>query len=86
MLGTIVNVIFIIAGTFIGLIINDKFSEKLQNITTQALGLATIFVGLTSALTRFINEPCNSILFVISLVIGGIIGTLLDIEGKMKKV
>lgn len=31
-------------------------------------------------------EPCNSVLFVISLVIGGIVGTILDIEGKMKRI
>ena len=30
-------------------------------------------------------EPCNSVLFVVSLVVGGIIGTLIGVESKMKK-
>ena len=33
-----------------------------------------------------LNEPCNSVLFVISLVIGGLVGTLINIEGKMKSI
>lgn len=86
MTGTIVNVIAIIAGTILGLVIKGRFDEKLQEITTQATGLAVIFVGLSGALQRMLNEPCNSVLFVISLVIGGLVGTLINIEGKMKSI
>ncbi len=84
MTGTIVNVIAIIVGTIVGLIIKGRFSEKLQEITTQATGLAVIFVGASGVFQRMLNEPCNSVLFVVSLVIGGLVGTLINIEGKMK--
>ncbi len=84
MLGTIVNVMAIIICAFTGLIIKGRFSKKLQEITTQATGLAVLFVGASSAFSRLLFEPCNSVLFVISLVIGGIAGTIIDIEGKMK--
>lgn len=86
MLGTIVNVIAIICGTMLGLVIKGRFNKKLQEITTQATGLAVIFVGASSAFERMLKEPCNSVLFVISLVIGGIIGTVINVEGKMKNV
>ena len=86
MLGTRVNVAAIIAGALLGLVIKDHFNEKLQEITTQATGLAVLFVGISSALAKMMLEPCNSVLFVISLVIGGIVGTILDIEGKMKRI
>lgn len=86
MLGTIVNVIAIIAGALLGLVIKERFNVKLQEITTQATGLAVLFVGISGAIAKMILEPCNSVLFVISLVIGGIVGTILDIEGKMKKI
>lgn len=86
MLGTIVNVAAIIAGALLGIIIKGHFNEKLQEITTQATGLAVLFVGISSTLAKMMLEPCNSVLFVISLVIGGIVGTILDIEGKMKRI
>lgn len=84
MLGTIVNVIAILAGTLAGLIVKGRFNKRLQEIATQATGLAVLFVGASSAFTRMLTEPCNSVLFVISLVIGGLAGTIADIEGKMK--
>lgn len=86
MLGTIVNVIAIVAGTILGLIIKGRFNKRLQEITTQATGLAVLFVGASGVFARMLNEPCNSVLFVISLVIGGLIGTVIDIEGKMKSI
>lgn len=85
MLGTIVNVLAIIICALIGLVIKGRFNKRLQEITTQATGLAVLFVGASSAFSRLLFEPCNSVLFVISLVIGGIIGTALDIEDKMKR-
>lgn len=86
MLGTIVNVAAIIAGALLGLIIKGHFNEKFQEITNQATGLAVLFVGISGALSKMILEPCNSVLFVISLVVGGIVGTFFNIEGKMKSI
>lgn len=84
MLGTIVNVIAIVVCAFLGLAIKGRFNKRLQEITTQATGLAVLFVGISGALSRLILEPCNPVLFVVSLVIGGLIGTAIDIEGKIK--
>ncbi len=84
MLGTVVNVIAIVVCALIGLVIKGRFNERMQEITTQATGLAVLFVGASGAFSRMINEPCDPVLFVISLVIGGLIGTAIDIEGKMK--
>lgn len=86
MLGTIVNVIAIVVCAIIGLIIKGRFNKRMQEITTQATGLAVLFVGASGVFQRMITEPCNSVLFVISLVIGGLVGTAIDIEGKMKKI
>lgn len=85
MLGTIVNFIAIIACACIGLAVKGRFNERLQEITVQATGLAVVFVGASGAFANLLNEPCNSILFVISLVLGGLIGTIIDIEGNMKR-
>ncbi len=85
MFGTIVNAIAVIIGGLVGLIIKGRFNEKLREITSQATGLAVLFVGASGVFGKMLFEPCNSVLFVISLVIGGIVGTLLDIEGKMQR-
>ncbi len=84
MLGTIVNTIAIVVCALTGIFIKGKFNTRFQEITTQATGLAVLFVGISGALSRLILEPCNPVLFVASLVVGGIIGTAVDIEEKIK--
>lgn len=84
MIATVINSIAIVLGTLIGLVIKGKFNKKLQAIASQATGLSVIVVGLNTALTQLITQPCNSVLFVISLVVGGIIGTLINIEGRLQ--
>lgn len=86
MFGTIVNTAAIIVGAFLGLIIKGKFNKRFQDITNQATSLAVIIVGLSTTFKRMLFEPCNSVLFVVSLVVGGIIGTLIGVESKMKKI
>jgi len=83
MLGTIVNTIAIVIGSVIGIIIKGSFKEKYQIILTQSVGMAVLFIGLSGTLSRFIKEDANSILFIVSLVIGGLIGEFFDIEGKL---
>lgn len=85
MIGTIVNVVSIIIGSIIGLVIKGKFNSRLQEIASQATALAVIFVGLQGALSKLINEPCHPVLYVLSLVIGGVIGTIINIEGGIKR-
>ena len=50
MLGTIVNVAAIIAGTVIGIVIQTKLPKKVIEIIFQAMGLFTILLGVMMAL------------------------------------
>lgn len=84
MLGTIINSIAIIIGSVAGLILKSKFTQKYQDIVSQATGLAVLFLGISTALNQMMKPEANSILFIISLVIGGLIGQAIDIDNKLK--
>lgn len=75
MLGTLVNVATVIAGTSIGLLLKSRLPKKLVQTIFQAIGLVTLVIGIVMAL-KF-----NSLLIVFfSLVLGAIIGEAIDIE------
>lgn len=84
MLGTIVNAIAIIVGSLIGLKIKHGLKENYKNIIMQSIPLCVIFIGAASTLSGLSDKNSNPILFIISLVIGGIIGEWLNIEGKLE--
>ena len=84
MIATIINAVAIVIGGLLGLIIKGRFNKKLQAIASQATGLSVLVVGLNTALTQLITQPCNSVLFVISLVVGGLIGTVINVEGRLQ--
>lgn len=80
MTGTIINVIAIVAGSLIGLFFRGKISEKLNNISFQAIGLFTLVLGIMMAIKM--NEP---LLVLFSLIIGGFIGEGLNLEHKTER-
>ncbi len=73
--GTIVNVLAVIVGSLIGIIVHVKLPEKITKTTFQAIGLFTIYFGVSMALKT--NEL---ILVVFSLIIGSVIGEWINIE------
>jgi hypothetical protein len=85
MIGTIVNTIAIIVGGILGLIIKGRFTKRFQEIVSQATGMAVLFIGASGAIKQLLDPDCNAVLFVVSLVIGGLIGEAIDIELRLKK-
>lgn len=84
MIGTFVNVSAIVIGSTIGTLIKKGIKEEYKNIINQAIGLVSISLGMTWIVNN-ITESNVSILFIICLVIGGIIGTLLDLDGRVNR-
>jgi uncharacterized membrane protein YqgA involved in biofilm formation len=75
MIGTLVNVSTVIAGTAIGLLLKSRLPEKLVKTVFQALGLFTLVIGFIMAM------KVNSLLIVVfSLVLGAISGEFIDLE------
>ncbi len=79
MLGTIVNTIAIILGGALGLLFGHALSEKMKLTLIQGIGLAVLLIGVSMAL-----KTNNALVVIASLVIGGIIGELIDIELRLK--
>lgn len=78
MLGTIINSVVIIIGAFIGLIIKGKISEKIRATVMNGLGLCTLYIGILGAL-----EGENTLIMIISIALGALVGELIDIDAKL---
>ena len=85
-LGTAVNVVAVIVGSLIGMLFKKGMKERFQNIMMQACGLATMFIGLSGALEMIFSiedgkiKAGSTMLIVISLILGGLVGELINIE------
>jgi hypothetical protein len=73
--GTLVNVAAVIAGSLIGLLFNARLPQRFTEILFQAIGLFTIVLGIAMAL-----RATEWILIILSLIVGSIIGELLQLE------
>lgn len=84
MIGIIVNTCTIIVGTLIGSLLNRGVKEKYKEVLYTGLGLASLAIGLNATI---VNLPKSQypVLFIVSLALGGVIGTRLDIDGRFKK-
>lgn len=84
MIGTFVNAGTILAGSVAGSLIKKGLKEKYQNILYDAMGLAATGLGL-HAVVKNLSVSTYPVLFIISLSLGGIIGTAIDIDSRFQK-
>ena len=84
MLGTIVNTGTILAGSIAGSILKKGIKEEYQGALFNAMGLAAAGLGINSVVQ---NMPKSNypVLFIISLALGSLIGTILDLNGKFQQ-
>lgn len=88
-LGTIINALAIVAGGLLGLAGKQLLNKRMQSAIMQASALAVMFLGLGGALVRMIVfkdgqlETAGTMMMVLSLISGAIIGELLDIEERI---
>lgn len=89
-LGTIINTAAVVVGGLLGMLLKNGIAKKFEKILMQSLGLATIFIGAGGVLKyMLVIESGNlttrgTMLLIFSLVIGCVLGQLLDIESKME--
>lgn len=79
MLGTIVNAAAIITGSFLGVLLKGGIPEKINDTVMKGLAFCVILIGLSGAL-----KSSNILLVIISMVIGAVIGELIDIDARLK--
>lgn len=80
MLGTIVNSAAIIAGALVGLLLKKGLPEKLSDALMKGTGLCTLFLGVSGSL-----KGENSLILIISMVVGIAIGEGIDLEDKLDR-
>lgn len=84
MLGTIVNAAAILAGGLLGLLIKGGLKDGLRSTLSSAIALSVIFVGISGALGGMLDPESNDILFIISMVIGALLGEWIGIERRLE--
>lgn len=91
-LGTLINTIAVILGGILGVCLKKGMKQKMQDTLMQACGVSVIFIGISGALSKMLIwnngkvETQGTMLLILSLVIGSLIGEWLDIEEKMERI
>lgn len=80
MLGTIVNTIAVIVGGLIGLFLKKGLPRKISDAVMTGVALCTIYIGISGCL-----DGKNALITVLSIAIGTVIGTLLDLDGNLNR-
>ena len=90
-LGTIVNVAAILVGGLIGLLGKGFLKERFQKILTVALALSIVAMSLSGIVAKMLVVSEDGIstrgtyMLIFSLVLGGLFGELIDIDGKLER-
>lgn len=90
-IGTAVNVATVLVGATLGKLLGNRLPERTRDLVTDGLGLVTLLIAATSAMA--VLDPALSdavgtsapILIVLgSVLLGGIIGSLLRLESRVE--
>jgi len=78
--GALLNTLAVAVGSLLGLLIGSRLSDRIQSSVMAGLGLTTLYVGISN-----VSATGNIIIPLISLLVGVIIGELLNIEGALER-
>lgn len=90
-LGTLVNAAAIVAGGILGLFAKGLFKENMQKILNVALSLSVIALALSGLLSKMLVLSEGTIttrgtyMLIFSLVLGGILGEVINVDGNMTR-
>jgi len=80
MFGVIINVITVLIGSSVGLLLKKGIPEKVNQAAMIGLGACTLYIGISGSLC---GE--NTLILIASVVLGAIVGTLLNIDGAINR-
>lgn len=78
MIATIINVVLILLGSFLGLLFKNRISARFASGITFALGLCVLGIGISSMI-----GTADTLCVIVCMVIGTLLGELIDIERRM---
>lgn len=85
MLGTIVNTCTILIGSTLGCLLRKGIGDKYKKTLFDGLGLCCLVLGMNAALPNM-SKSEYPVLFILSIAIGGLIGTKLNIENRINQI
>ncbi len=92
-IGTAVNVATVLLGTSVGAVLGNRLSTRTRDVVTDALGLTTLLIAGVSAmavldpeLTRAVGTSAPMLIVLGSLLIGGIVGSMLRLEQRVESI
>ena len=92
-IGTIVNVVAVLIGCTIGVLLGNRLPVRTRDVVTDALGLVTLLIAGTSAMAVLnddfsdaVGDNAPMLIVLGSLLIGGIVGSLLRLESRVEGV
>ncbi|MBQ7330326.1 MAG: DUF554 domain-containing protein [Oscillospiraceae bacterium] len=80
MIGVLVNVITVAIGACIGMLFKKGIPERVSKAVMTGLGVCTLYIGISGSLCGD-----NILILIASVVLGVIVGTLLDIDGAVNR-
>jgi uncharacterized membrane protein YqgA involved in biofilm formation len=90
--GTVINIIAVLIGSTLGVFIAHRLNEKVREVVTDGLGLVTGMIAVLT--TAAVTDPSLSqtlgsgrpvLIVLASVVIGGMLGTALQIEEHLER-
>lgn len=89
-LGTIINTGAIVAGGLAGILFGRFLKENVQDTLSKCCGGSTLMIGIAGALEKMLTlekgaiSSGGSMLLVLCLTVGGVIGEFLNLEGAFE--
>jgi len=90
-LGTLVNVVAVLLGAVLGVLLGHRLPQRTRDVVTDALGFTTLLIALLSldsvrdaSLTSYVGDNAPVLIVLGSLVLGGIVGSLLRLEARIE--
>ncbi len=89
-LGTIINVVAVVAGGLAGSLVGKLFDERQQESVNVACGVSVLFIGIAGAMQGMLSiaggavESTRSMFVVLCLAVGTILGEMCRIEDRFE--
>jgi uncharacterized membrane protein YqgA involved in biofilm formation len=87
-----VNVLTVLVGTVLGVLVGHRLHQRTRDVVTDALGLVTLLIAGSAAvavqdeaLSSAVGTSAPMLIVLGSLVAGGIVGSLLQIEDRIER-
>lgn len=88
MIGTLLNVLTVAIGTTLGVMLGNRLPERMRETVLIGLGLSTLgyaILNVVDAMSNQQNVPLKFIVVMLSVLIGGVIGEWLDLDGWLTR-